>query len=265
MQHTRNTHPDSTHSSSDGDALLARIRRLESFNRSVSHDLRGPLAGLSGLAELTSMALRNGDTSSAAQLVAGTARQLSMLIDTVDGLFALAGAHEVPLAWADVALEDCAGEALEFVRASLAHKLPGARMPPVHMATLPRVEADPRLMRQVFANLLCNAAKFSQPVASPRIEVGAIFADEGTTATLYVRDNGVGFDTRHAAQLFQPFRRLHGASFHGSGLGLSIVRSIVERHGGCVWIESEPGEGTTVFFTISLRTDSHRALAYNRT
>ncbi|WP_140626354.1 sensor histidine kinase [Methylibium rhizosphaerae] len=244
--------------------LLARLKRAESFNRSVSHDLRGPLAGLCGLAQLTSIALRKGDTESAAELVAGTSRQLSMLVEMVDGLLSLASANEAPLALSETDLEGCATQALELVRLGLAHKLPGARMPAVHIDRLPRSTADARLMRQVFANLLCNAAKFTQPVAQPRIEVGFIPGDHASTSVQYVRDNGIGFDPKHAAKLFEPFRRLHGAGFHGSGLGLSIVRSIVERHGGRVWIESEPGVGTTVFFTIAAFPGTVRPLAYNR-
>lgn len=261
MQYTLDLCPDLSPAGSNDD-MLARLQRVESFNRSVSHDLRGPLAGLHGLAQLTTLALRNGDTASAMELVAGASRQLSMLVDMVDGLFALASASEVPLARAEVDLADCLNQALELVRISLAHKVPGARMPEVHITPLPRAEVDTRLLRQVYANLLCNAVKFSQPVASPRIEVGAL-AGAGGVPTLYVRDNGVGFDPRRAAQLFQPFRRLHGASFHGSGLGLSIVRNIVERHGGRVWIESEPGAGTSVFFTIVASSDPARPLAYN--
>lgn len=245
------------------DELLARLKRVESFNRSVSHDLRGPLAGLCGLAQLTSIALRKGDIASATELVAGTSRQLSLLVEMVDGLLSLASANEAPLALCEAGLEGCATEALELVRISLAHKLPGARMPAVHIGRLPRATFDARLMRQVFANLLCNAAKFTQPVAQPRIEVGCIPGGHASASVQYVRDNGIGFDPKQAAKLFEPFRRLHGG-FHGSGLGLSIVRSIVERHGGRVWIESEPGVGTTVFFTIAALPGTVRPLAYNR-
>jgi signal transduction histidine kinase len=93
--------------------------------------------------------------------------------------------------------------------------------------------------------------KFSRDAAVPRVEVGAL-RDDGAPV-LFVRDNGVGFDPQRAATLFEPFQRLHGPRFEGSGVGLSIVKRIVERHGGRLWAESSPGRGATFYFTLPQR------------
>ena len=114
--------------------------------------------------------------------------------------------------------------------------------------SLPAVTADPGLLRQVFVNLLGNALKFTRDAVAPQVEVGAT-SQHGQTV-LYVRDNGVGFARESATRLFEPFQRLHGTHFQGSGVGLSIVKRIIERHGGRLWAESTPGEGSTFFFTL---------------
>jgi hypothetical protein len=102
----------------------------------------------------------------------------------------------------------------------------------------------------VLSNLLENAWKFTAHSDNPTIEFGTM-PTEGATVSCYVRDNGAGFDSSYADQLFQPFRRLHSsADFPGSGVGLASVRQIVERHGGRVWAEGAVGEGATFHFTV---------------
>ena len=113
---------------------------------------------------------------------------------------------------------------------------------------LPALEGDPVLVRQVFANLLANGLKFSGRAQQPRVDVGATRTADGTV--FHVRDNGVGFPPARAGELFIPFHRLHADRFEGHGIGLTIVRRIVERHGGRVWAEGRPGQGATFYFTL---------------
>jgi light-regulated signal transduction histidine kinase (bacteriophytochrome) len=109
-------------------------------------------------------------------------------------------------------------------------------------------QGDARLLRVALENLLANAWKFTEPVAHPRIEFGKT-NDVGTT-TYFVRDNGVGFDSEHAEDLFAPFKRLHSADeFEGNGIGLATVARVIERHGGHAWARSQVGEGATFYFT----------------
>ncbi|MCK6432642.1 MAG: ATP-binding protein [Aquabacterium sp.] len=114
---------------------------------------------------------------------------------------------------------------------------------------MPEVSADPALLRQVLVNLVGNAAKYSAAVDTPRIEITAQASEPGWV-TLQVSDNGVGFDDAQAARLFEPFQRLHGVQYQGHGVGLSIVRRIVERHGGRVWAQSAPGQGARFFVSL---------------
>jgi light-regulated signal transduction histidine kinase (bacteriophytochrome) len=120
----------------------------------------------------------------------------------------------------------------------------------VDLAQLPAVTGDPGLLRQVFQNLLDNAFKFSAKVASPNVTIGVEPGPDG--AVFFVRDNGAGFDMNYADKLFGVFQRMHQASeFPGTGVGLVIVKRIVERHGGRIWAESAPGQGATFRFTLS--------------
>jgi light-regulated signal transduction histidine kinase (bacteriophytochrome) len=121
---------------------------------------------------------------------------------------------------------------------------------------LPGAEADPGLIKQVFANLLSNAAKYTRPREHAIIEAGAV-QKEGEMA-IFVKDNGVGFNMKYAPKLFGVFQRLHRAEdFEGTGVGLATVERIIRKHGGRIWAEAEEGKGATFFFTLPrLQTDN---------
>jgi two-component system, chemotaxis family, sensor kinase Cph1 len=130
---------------------------------------------------------------------------------------------------------------------------PGRQMR-LELRPLPSVQGDPALIRQVMHNLLDNALKFSRARKTAKIEVGCLPAHMGRNGyrTFYVKDNGVGFDMQKADKLFGIFQRLHD-SFDGSGLGLAMVKQIVERHGGRVWAQSSADEGAVFFFSLPSR------------
>jgi light-regulated signal transduction histidine kinase (bacteriophytochrome) len=119
---------------------------------------------------------------------------------------------------------------------------------------LPTVMADEGQLAQVFQNLIGNALKFHSD-APPRIEIGA--SESGDAWQFSVSDNGIGIAKENSARIFQMFQRLHTREeYEGSGIGLTIARRIVERHGGRIWFDSTPGQGTTFYFTLP-RADRH--------
>jgi light-regulated signal transduction histidine kinase (bacteriophytochrome) len=120
--------------------------------------------------------------------------------------------------------------------------------------TLPFVECDHALMKQVFVNLLSNAVKFTRPRNPAIIEVGA--TDQDGARAVFVRDNGVGFSMRYVNKLFGVFQRLHRTEdFEGTGVGLATVQRIIHKHGGRVWAEAELDMGATFYFTLGSSDD----------
>jgi len=225
-------------------ALEDLVASLEGFNRSVSHDLRGPLGGIAGLARLASDALGNGDTGMVQRSLSAISAQAETSTKLVAALLQLARVGDADIAPRRVSLDTLTSDVIAQIkhdRADAAH----ARW---IVGALPDVQADADLLRPVLVNLITNALKFSRDADPPTVRIEAS-GDDGEI-TVHVRDNGVGFDSATAGQLFEPFARLHGRSFEGHGIGLSIVRRAVERHGGRVWAEAEPDRGAAFHFTL---------------
>jgi PAS domain S-box-containing protein len=242
--------------------LLTANKDLESFSYSVSHDLRSPLRHISSFVSLLQehLADRTDDVSARyLSTIGSSARHMSQLID---GLLAFSrlGRAAVNIAPVDIAL--LAGT----VVAQLSHDTEGRIVDWVIASDLPVVQGDALLLREVWANLLGNAFKYTRPRERARIEIGWTM-DPAVGYTFYVRDNGVGFDTKYSAKLFGVFQRLHRATeFEGTGIGLALTRRIVERHGGSISAESQLGEGSVFSFSLPFEnlhsTDSPRESMY---
>lgn len=236
------------------ESLARANRELEAFTASVSHDLRSPLTTIAGLTGLLELSLPHATADQRRRLtrIQAGVKQMSDLIDALLVLSRISS-HTLRREIVDVAA------LAENVVADMRQKEPG-RCVEVRIQPNITVHGDRRLLGDLMQNLLGNAWKFTSKSASALIEVGA--SRSGSMATLYVRDNGAGFDMADQHKLFQPFQRLHGASeFDGSGLGLATVARIVDRHGGRIWAQSQPNAGAVFYFTLPTAPLTEQKLA----
>lgn len=199
--------------------LRDMVEGLESFNRMVSHDLRGPLGGLSGLSALAGQALAEGDTPRAQRMLELMRSETGRLVELVSDLLMLARVSHADIELRPTALDGVLDEALQVLALSHGAELVQA----IAREPLPEARADGRLLRQVFVNLLGNALKFS--AGQPGLRVRVRGGRDSREVVVEVRDHGVGFPEARAAELFQPFRRLHGDAYAGTGIGPATVRA----------------------------------------
>jgi len=225
--------------------LQAANEALEAFSFSVSHDLRNPLTTIQGF---SSLALHEWDSPQRPdfreyfETIDREARRMTRLIDD---LLRMAAINRAELKSAEVDLADLSRDAIARQRRSQPERQVDLRIEPGL-----RVRGDPGLLASAMENLLSNAWKYTARREHACIEVGRS-AEGDPMDTFFVRDNGAGFAMSAAAELFTPFKRLHAAGeFPGTGVGLAIVRRIIERHGGRISATAAPGEGATFSFTL---------------
>jgi PAS domain S-box-containing protein len=223
---------------------LARANKeMESFAYSISHDLRAPLRALCGFSEILLRDYSQRLNDEASQLIGRIAQNAQRMGDMVDDLLRLSQVGSGDLDQRAVDVNAVVNEVIA------AHS---GEYPRTQVATspLPGAHCDRGLVRQVFENLIGNAFKYSSKVAAPRVEVGV--ETRGERIVFFVRDNGAGFDMQYAGKLFGVFQRLHKDSeFPGTGVGLVIVKRIIERHGGRIWASAKPDQGATFYFTLN--------------
>ncbi|HVY24837.1 MAG TPA: ATP-binding protein [Steroidobacteraceae bacterium] len=225
--------------------LNAVNRELEAFSYSVAHDLRSPLRNMNGLAAALLEDYRDVLDDKALELIRqiqGNAATMGQLID------ALLGLAKVTRSEPRFTLVDLSALA-KLVAAQLSAAEP-ERVADVIIQNDMQARMDPALAWVLLENLIANAWKFTRQISPARIEIGA--EEVNGERAFYVKDNGAGFDPAQATELFKPFRRLHSTNeFPGTGIGLATVHRIIDRHGGRIWGESEPGNGATFYFTLS--------------
>jgi signal transduction histidine kinase len=217
---------------------------LESFSRSVSHDLRSPLSVIMGFA---SAILDNPESKMSSDekefmgYIKDSAEEMAQLIKD---LLAFSQSGTTELRREDVNLSNIARDVVD----NLLLRYPETK-PIMLIQDGLNANADPNLIRIVLDNIIGNAVKYSSKSDSPVVK---FYAEESLGSLVFcVEDNGSGFDSDNADDLFKPFVRYHGDDFSGTGVGLSTVKRVIERHGGSVWAESKKGEGAKFFFTIS--------------
>jgi two-component system sensor kinase len=219
-------------------------REMEAFSYSVSHDLKAPIRAIQGFSRMLV-------GEHAAKLDAEGLRLLQVVCDNttlmhhlIDDLLALSRLGRLQIRKSVINLTAMVRQIFDQLRTQTPER--DLRLT---VGDLPPALGDQSLLNQVMMNLLGNAVKFTKSRETAVIEVGG--RTEGKEDIYYVKDNGVGFDERYADKLFGVFQRLHdGEEFEGTGVGLSIVKRIVQRHGGRVWAEGKVGEGATFYFAL---------------
>jgi PAS domain S-box-containing protein len=224
--------------------LQAINRELEAFSYSVSHDLRAPLRAIDGFSKILVEDFAGTlpvEVQRLLHMVRNNTHQMAKLIDDLLD-FARLGRQSF----------DCAVLDMESLTTSALNELGKADPPCVFLIkvhSLVPAQGNGPLVKQVLINLISNALKFSRVRSEPIVEIGC-YAN-GKENTYYVKDNGVGFDMDYADKLFGVFQRLHSAhEFEGTGVGLAIVKRIINRHNGRVWAQAKANEGATFYFTL---------------
>ncbi|HXW04295.1 MAG TPA: ATP-binding protein [Vicinamibacterales bacterium] len=253
--------------------LAQRSAENESFVYSVSHDLRSPLVNLQGFSQeliLASEALRtllerpavpddvrveataiiDGELQESISFIRNAVQHLGNIID---GLLRLSRVGRIEYESAPVDTGALVTDILAAMHTSVAAA--GAR---IVLAPLPIVAGDRNAIGQVFANLIGNALKSFEEGRPGVIEISAT---TGEPPVFSVRDNGVGIPIEYQSKVFQVFQQVHKSTTRGEGMGLAIVKRIVERHGGRIWFESRPGSGTTFYFTVAPSAQGQPAIA----
>lgn len=224
--------------------LEAANRELEAFSYSVSHDLRAPLRHVSGFAHILRQHTESRLDVEEQDLLAKIIEAASRMTGLIDNLLRFARLSTLEVAAIGVDLN-------ELVESMIKEFEPEIRGRKIvwKCGILPNTMGDRGLLRQVFANLISNSIKYTRFRDPAEIEIGCQDAPDETVC--FVRDNGVGFDSRYANKLFGVFQRLHSEEeFEGTGIGLANVRRIIERHGGRVWAEGIEGQGAAFYFSL---------------
>jgi signal transduction histidine kinase len=225
--------------------LQVANQELEAFSYSVSHDLRAPLRHIGGFAAMLQAHAGAGLDEKGKRYVGIILDSTKRMGQLIDDLLAFARQSRVEVRRELVALDELVAQ----VRQGLHAEQAGRRITWT-VATLPVVAGDTALLRQVFANLLGNAVKYTRKRDEALVEIG-VQPGGKDEAVVFVRDNGAGFDMKYVDKLFGVFQRLHtDDAFEGTGVGLATVRRIVQRHGGRVWAEAQVQVGATFFVAL---------------
>ncbi|MCU4744527.1 sensor histidine kinase [Natronoglomus mannanivorans] len=229
--------------------LEASNERLEQFAYAASHDLQEPLRMVSSYLQLIDGRYGDDLDDDGEEFLAYAIDGADRMKEMIDGLLEYSRIDTQGEPFAPVDLD----EVLAAVRKDLELKIEETDAA-IEADALPRVHGDERQLRQLFQNLVSNAIQYSP--SAPRVEITT--ERDGDEWVVSVHDDGIGIDSAEQERIFEVFQRLHGPDERpGTGLGLALCRRIVERHGGEIWVESEPHEGSTFSFTLPVEHDRH--------
>jgi len=215
----------------------------EEFAFIVSHDLKEPLRGIRAYCQILLEDYKHKLDATGRRRLGALVRICDRLAHSIDGLLTYCRIGQVQSTREQVDLNAVVEDVLRTFGPMIDPRRASVRV----AGRLPTVKGDAVLIGEVLGNLVSNGLKFNRS-ERPQVEIGSI---AGEVPTIYVRDNGIGIPEQYHQEVFAIFRRLNSRrEYEGSGAGLTIARKIIESHGGRVWLESEPGRGTTFFFTL---------------
>jgi signal transduction histidine kinase len=229
------------------DELETKNAELERFTYTVSHDLKSPLVtitGFLGYLEQDALAGNAERIKNNINRISGAARKMQALLNDLLELSRIGRIMNTPEA---VPFEEIVHEAIDRVRGRLDEINATIEV----QRDLPVINGDKIRLVEVVQNLIDNAAKYSNPETRVRIEIGTTHGEQDALI-FYVRDNGIGIAPKYHDNIFGLFNKLNATS-EGTGIGLTLVKRIVEVHGGRIWVESELGKGSTFYFTLPIR------------
>lgn len=229
--------------------LKKSTEEMEAFSYSVSHDLRAPLRGIIGFANILEEDYANKLDDEARRITTIIKKNTTKMGLLIDDLLSFSRMGRQELMKSNLDSNKIVGEIITDLGLNGNHK----KIEWV-IHSLPFIKADLKTINQVWINLISNAIKYSRNAAHPKIEIGSI--EEKKSVTFFVKDNGVGFDEKYKEKLFKVFQRLHTSEeFEGTGIGLAIVDKVVSKHGGTVWAEAEVNKGACFYFSLPLSID----------
>jgi light-regulated signal transduction histidine kinase (bacteriophytochrome) len=227
-------------------------KELEAFSYSVSHDLRTPLRAVIGYSIMLKEDFEGKLDAEGNRIISNIIINAKMMGQLIDDLLAFSrlGKKELALTHVDMQLL-----ATSVVNELLQNEL--EKDYKITIGLLPAAEAEQGMIKQTLINLVSNAIKYSSKKGNPEIEIGAVTEEARTI--YYVKDNGTGFDMKYVGKLFGVFQRLHSQEeFEGTGVGLALVKRIIDKHNGEVWAEGQENIGATFYFSLSKKTDHGR-------
>ncbi len=229
-------------------ALIRKTKELEAFTYSIAHDLKGPLREIEGFSSLLEKQFAESQDAQLRHhidIIRGSALRLTHMIDALLKYSRLEQQNLPRLRF----------NVMETISSLLVERqqlLAGATVRTTVNLPYSDLYGEPVSVRQAITNLLDNALKFSRHTASPAVAIGG--QQTATEQILWIRDNGIGFDAGQAGKIFDLFERLHSpGEYEGTGVGLAIVKLVMEKHGGRVWAESTPGQGSTFFIAFPIQ------------
>jgi two-component system sensor kinase len=224
--------------------LLASYRDMESFSYSASHDLRSPLIVIDGFSRILLEDYRDKLDDNGRQLLNSIRENTGKMAQLIEDLLAFSRVSTKELRKSAIDMKALAERTFGEIKADHRDRQIELRVDDI----LPAY-GDPPMVRQVFVNLLSNAIKFTTKRVDATIEIGGGRGENGNV--YFVKDNGAGFDMQYSGKLFWLFHRAHShKEYKGTGVGLAVVKRIIEKHGGRVWAQGEPGSGATFYFSL---------------